>query len=167
MPQKPEPTLITIRTIHTALGLGVVLFFGVIIFLSFTSTTPPCKEPEQFLQILVYIAIGLVIVNSIIGPILFRITLEKAKAAQDDVFKNRYQVFLTSHIIRMALFEGSALFCAVSLFLYVTQCGRIVMIMETALCLAGLAVFFINCIIHFPTEYKIREALGLYSRKTE
>ncbi len=154
-----NPLLITLMIIHFTLGMGVLIFTGVIIFLSIEAK--PVPNPEMsFHEMMSYIAVIFGFSATGLSFYLFPNMINKNKSEHNDIQARRYQIFQPAHIIRMAMLESMALLGLVSLILYVINVGPLNLSIEVLLPALPVLLFFILWIYLFPTEQKVRDAVG-------
>jgi hypothetical protein len=154
-----NPLLTTLIIIHFSLGMGVLIFSGVIVFLSFEAK--PIPDPElSFHEMMAYIAVIFGFSATVFSFYLFPNMINKNKSAYTDIHGSRYPIFQSAHILRMALLEGMALFGLVSLLLYVMNVGPLNYNIEVLLSALPVLMFVALWIYLFPSEQKVRDAVG-------
>ena len=154
-----NPLLRTLMIIHFALGMGVMMFAGVIVVLSFEAVPVPGYD-SSFHELLAIIVFAVGMALSFLSFRLFPMLISKNKSIFPDAQANRYRIFQPSHIVRMALLESTALFGLVALLLYVLNAGPLKMTLEVILPAIPVLTFFGLWIYHFPSEQKILDAVG-------
>jgi hypothetical protein len=155
-----NPLLRTVMIIHFALGMGVFLFATVVFVLS--ANAQPAVNPDMALhEMMAYITVIFCFSATPLSFILFPNLINKNKSIFTDIPANRYQIFQSAHIVRMAMLESMALFGLVALILYVMNIGPLNSSIEVLLPAIPVIIFFMLWIYLFPSEQKIRDAVGI------
>jgi hypothetical protein len=156
--------LLTFRVIYIALLLGVSLFLGIVLFMTY-STSEESKKPQGALGILTVVHVVLASSVYLVSIVLFRYMtglafFRKRKVAsvhQDTSLEHRYLIAVFSaYIIRVALFEGPALFGVIVCLLGATE-GTIQQNPIYWLNLFSYAILAILIIYTFPTRTKLED----------
>lgn len=106
----PKESLKTVRIIHFALMMGIIIFAMVVLFLIFNDeiNSDPIPELDYVPWVCLVVAIPL-------SRVLFNQTV-KPKLDGDMTLQEKLMTFQTGHIIRMAILEGCGLFSTVIAF---------------------------------------------------
>lgn len=142
----PAHALRTLKIIHFALMGGPVLF-------SVSAFAIISMSPEaQFIDlnnILSYMPIGFAFMLVPLSFFLFNSTLKENLKGKNEL-STKMAAYQTSHIVKIALLEGGALFAVVASFSTYTYANMVVMAFL-------LGVMFLST----PSIYKIAETLSL------
>lgn len=141
----PKLALKTIRIIHFALVAAPVLFGIVVLFLN---TTSPASPP-QGMELLLYLPAVMLLTVFPVSGVLFHQSLKQAREGSPTL-SAKMAAFQTAHIIRMALFEATALLAAVVSFITGTN-------YNLGIILIVVAIFISKA----PSMYAIETSLGL------
>jgi hypothetical protein len=98
----------TIKVIHMALMIGLILFSIVVMFLI---TSGPPREAHMESTILLAVAGAMTIMSIFLGPILYKQQLGKLHGTES--LQLKMAAFQTAHIVRSALIEVGGLFGAI------------------------------------------------------
>lgn len=144
-----ETTLIqTLRVMTLAMVTGPLMFLGIVAFISFggtPETDPVLPNMDLLLTLTLGACIGL---NLITKPLVDQI---RKAATEPDKLPTAYQ---TTHIIRLALAEGPAMFGAVCLFLFAPKLP-VMDHPKLALFLIPTLTLLVTAALHFPTQDKL------------
>lgn len=156
---RPEARMMTIQVIHLALGTGVFIFGGIVIFHSMNAVLVP--EADRTLhEIMAYVSALSGFVSAAMAYTLFPVMIRKQKERVNGTNENRYAVFQQAHLTRMMILEGAAMFGWVALLLYTLNVGPLDFTAEAVLPVIPVVIFFVFWILLYPTEDKIKEATG-------
>ncbi len=147
----------TIQVIHLALGTGVFIFGGIVLFLSMNAM--PVLEADMFLhEILAYVSALSGFGSAAMAYMLFPVLIRKQRERMTGADNNLYAVFQQAHLTRMMILESAAMFGLVALQLYVLNVGPLAFTVEILLPVIPLVTFFVWWAKLYPTEDKIKEA---------
>ena len=144
--QTPDAALITIRIIWGAMIMGV-LMFGVVVLAGVGSHASTPADPK-FIQLLFYIAVGMLCTTVPMGFALRSVIWRQGKDADGRVKPSAYN---TGLIIQLAMCEGTAFFALVGTML---NGGR-----GPHLIVAGIAIAVM--VLSFPTGRPLRGDDGI------
>jgi hypothetical protein len=117
-----------IKIITSPLNIGVILFFGVVLFLFLNGNPESTIESidTSLVDLMLMLSLGLtalmVYVSRIVSNSVFRKgseSLLNLKVRKDSISRNLIELVTTHYIIKFAMLEGAALFGLVSLILSV------------------------------------------------
>lgn len=145
-----------IQIIVGALLLGVLLFFGVVLFLYFNNTNIPPVQPissaaSMLLPIAILLGIGTTAASFYVPSLLL-------KKGSNFKFSDPLQIATTFYIVKIALLEGGSLFGIIVLQLSVLE--KIIYFDGTYwLAAMPMLLMIVTVIMTFPTKEKIIELL--------
>ena len=116
-----------VQILSGALAMGVVMFLGAILFLT-QNVTPAEAQPDAYQQMQLLSAVhgfmavssfmmGFVLFNQRFSPSAFRQAFRGRRPTPEELAGTGLTHYRGAHIIRMAMFEGPALFGLVIVFL--------------------------------------------------
>ena len=143
--QSPAGSLLPLRIIWAAMIMGVLMFFGVVLFIIPPSKTQP--DPK-FMQLLLSIAIGMLCVFAPLGYLIKKIIWHKGRDTAGAVSLRAY---VTGKIIQLAMCEAVAFFALVGGMLNGGGGPHLIV--------ASIAIVFM--ILSFPTGKPLRGGDGI------
>ena len=143
--------------IHTSLGVGPLLFLGVILFLS-TQGERSVNVPDDMTSLLGKISIGILVAAIAISRFIDKLINKKIEGKDNETKIMIYQKF---HIPRMAIMQGPALLALVGIFLYTADGGSVFNTSVTFYNLFSFLVYITVWIALFPTSAKLNSILQL------
>ena len=153
-----EQMFTTAKIIHSALIIGVAVFFAVILFGLPEKEVNDTVDVSQF-QLFGYIATMMMAMGIVTGSVLFKRNTSRLKSTTmtAEISREQLLAYQTAMIIRDALMEGPALFSLVTLFLIKGAVGFLdYSLLLVRLPLINVGVFFLLMLYHFPSEEKIK-----------
>jgi hypothetical protein len=159
MAQRPQGSLKSVRMVHLALGVSVLIFTAVSVLI-YSQKEPAEATAELNLQaMLAWSAAAGLVMSLGIGSLVGKLLIKAQKSRVDDVYKARYQIFITGHLIRLAMMESCAMLAAVSFFL--GHGSASLTSVESLVALGTIGLFELVWVVTFPTEERVCKALEL------
>jgi len=135
--------------------------FLAVSFITGSGSHADANSDQTHLELYAYIAVGMFILSTLIGMIVFKIHMKRISSLlqPDTEFQLSFILpkYIIAHLLRIALLEMAVLFSLVTFFLYRNTASQFKFDHPAASApLFIFGIFFLLMVYYFPTEAKIK-----------
>lgn len=143
----------TLQVLSAAMGLGVALLAGIVVFTHFTSARPATPEALRAVNVFTAVAMGAAVVSIVLSEILWRLLLKRGGAGPVE------RTVTGAFVVRLACREGAALIGCVAALL-AAMSGVLRAYPAYWANLAPAALFWSHLYLHWPTAENLKSELS-------